>query len=110
MTIENMTDFKTERSGKVLLVPDHDINVSGDLAIHFLRLRETTDRTPERRTVVEVVADDRAVFLSSLAGLNRQFGGRFAESRKNPSSVEPASTLFSENIVPVDVARLELRG
>ncbi len=103
-------DLEAERGGEVLLVADHDIDVLGDLAVHFLRLVEAADGLPERGTVVEIVGDDGAVFVGGLDGLDREGGGGFGERGVDAAGVEPAHAEFAEDVIPVDVAGLELRG
>jgi hypothetical protein len=71
---------------------------------------QATDGLPKRRAVVEIVADDGAVFVGGLHGLDGQFGGGGGERGEDAARVEPAHAEFAEDVLPVDVARLELRG
>ena len=103
-------DLEAERGGEVLLVADHDIDVFRDLAVHFLRLGEAADGFPERRTVVEVVGNDGAVFVGGFHGLHGERGGGFRKRGEDAAGVEPAHAELAEDVIPIDVAGLELRG
>ena len=103
-------DLEAEGGGEILLVADHDVHVFRDFAVDFLGFGEAADGFPERRAVVEVVGNDGAVFVSGFDGLDGEGGGGFRERGEDAAGVEPAHAEFAEDVVPVDVARLELRG
>jgi hypothetical protein len=103
-------DGEAERGGEVLLVADHDIDILRDLAVDLLGLLEAADGLPERGAVVEVVGDDGAVLVGGLDGLDGESGGGLGERGEDAAGVEPAHAEFAEDVVPVEVARLELRG
>src|SRR5690606_15545884 len=101
---------ESKRGGEVLLVADHHVDVLRDLAIYLLRLLEPADGLPQRRAVIEIVADNRAMPVGGLHGFDGEFGGRGGERGENPAGMEPAHAEFPEDVVPVEVAGLELRG
>lgn len=103
-------DFEAEGCGEVLFVADHDIDVSGDFAVHFAGFFEAADGFPEGWSVVEVVGDDGAVFVGGFDGLDGEFGGGLGEGGVDAAGVEPADAEFSEDVVPVDVAGFEFGG
>src|SRR4029077_8363310 len=77
--------------------------------VHFLGLLLAAERFPERRAVVEVVGDDRAVAMCGLHGFQRDFRSGGGKRAENSARVQPAGALLTENVVPIDVAGLELR-
>ena len=103
-------NLETERSGEVLLVADHHVDILGDLAVHLAGLGLAADRLPERGTVVEIIAHDRAVLFRGLHRLDGQIGGGFRQRGENPAGVEPTRTEFSENVIPIEISAFELRG
>ena len=103
-------DFKAEAGGKVLLVADHHIHVPGNLPVDLLRALLAADALPERRTVVQVVGDDDAVLPGGLHGFDHELGRRVAQRGENAARVQPARAKFAEDVVPIEVARLELAG
>jgi hypothetical protein len=50
------------------------------------------------------------VFPSGSCCFDDQISRAFAESGENSTRVEPAGPLFSENLIPIKIARLQLRG
>lgn len=103
-------DFEAKACGEVFLVADHDINILGDHAIHFLALWESADRLPKRGPVVEVVGNDGAVFLGDLAGLDSEFCVAFRKSGENPTGVKPADSESAEDVLEIEVIDGELTG
>ncbi len=99
-------DRETERGREVFLVADHHVHILRNFAVHFLRLLETTDGFPERRAIVQIVADNRAVFLGGLDGLDGQFRRGSRERREDAAGVKPAHTDFAEDVIPINVAGL----
>jgi hypothetical protein len=71
-------NLETEARGEVLLVSDHHIDESGDLAVDLLRLGPTTDGLPQTGAVVEVVGDNGAVLLGRSHGVDGNLGGGLA--------------------------------
>ena len=101
--------LEAEAGREVFLVPDHDIDVLRAIS----RFTSWAFSCPpiafhSEGTVIQVIAHDRAVLLGRLAGFDGEFGGRFAEGRKDSPGVKPACSLFSENIIPVEVTRFHL--
>src|ERR1017187_1829461 len=103
-------DFETEAGREVLLVADHHIDVFGDLAVHFARLFLAADALPQARPIIQVVADDRAVLGGGLDRLDGECRGRFAQRREDAARMEPAHAQFAKNLLPVEIAGLELAG
>ena len=101
-------DLDAERRGEVFLVADHDVDVLRDLAVNFLRLCLAADRLPERGAVIEIVARDCAVLLRGLERLDHDVGRRLGERGKYAAGVEPPDALLAKELLPVDVAGLEL--
>jgi len=101
-------DFKTETGRKILFVADHHIDVFSDLAVDLLTFLQSAEAFPERRTVVQVVRDHRAVFLGGFGRFNHQRTGGFRQRGKNPAGVQPTHAEFPKNVFPVDIADFEL--
>ena len=101
--------LEAEGSGEVLFVADHHVDVLRDLAIDLLSLLQAADGFPERGTVVEIVGDDRAVLVCGLDGFDGEFGGRVGKRGEDAAGVKPAHAELAEDVIPVDVAGLELR-
>src|SRR5207248_9110596 len=55
-------------------------------------------------------ADDGAVPVGGLDRLNRDFGGGGGKRGEDAAGVEPADAELSENVIPVEVTGLQLRG
>ena len=102
--------FEAEGCCEVLFVADHDIDILGDLAIHLAGLGLTADGFPERGSVIEVVAHNRAVLLGSGDRFDGDLCGGFGQSGKDATGVEPTGAELAEDVVPVVVAGFELRG
>src|SRR6266478_3682539 len=102
--------LKAQRCGKVLLVADHDIDLRCHAAVDLLSAILATNRLPQRFAVVQIVRDDRAVLAGRLYGFHRHVGRGLRERAEYPAGVEPACPSLAENVVPIDVARLLLRG
>ena len=102
-------DFKAEARGEILLVADHHVHILRDFAVHFLRFLQAADGFPERRAIVQIVADDDAVLLRRLHRFDGECGGGFRQRGKNAAGVQPARANFAENMIPIEIARLELR-
>jgi len=101
-------DLKPETSREILLIANHHIHITGNLAVYLLSLGLATDRLPQRRPVVQVIGNHRAVFLSHLHGLNHHFGCRGRKRSKNSSGVKPAHAAGAKNIFPVNITLLQL--
>ena len=80
-------DLETERGGEVLLIADHYVNVLREVLVDFLRMLLATVALPERRTEVEIVRNNRPVFLRlghyGLGG----FGGLLRKRGVNTAGV-----------------------
>src|ERR1041385_2622773 len=50
-------DVETEASGKIFLIPNHDIDAMSNAAVDFLGSLVATDSFPQRGAVVQVVRD-----------------------------------------------------
>src|SRR5581483_354461 len=62
-------------------------------------------RLPQRRAVVEVERDDRAVAPGDGHRLEREPGGAGAERGEDAAAVEPPCSFEAEDRLPVDVPR-----
>ena len=102
--------FEAEGCCEILFVADHDIDILGDLAVHLAGLGLAADGFPERGSVIQVVAHNRAVLLGSGDRLDGDLCGGFGQSGKDAACVEPAGTELAEDVVPVIVPGFELRG
>ena len=101
-------DLESEAGGEILLVSDHHVNIFGDLLVDLLRALLPADRLPEGRTVVEVVARDRAVFLRRLERLDHNLRRRIRERRENAAGMEPARPEFTEDVIKINIAFFQL--
>ena len=102
-------DFEAKTGCKVLLVSDHNVNILRDLAVDLLRPRLAADGFPHGRPVVEVIGDDRPVFLRGFDGLNDGFVRLFGNCGVNAAGMEPAHAKGPENIVKIVVLRAQMR-
>ncbi len=102
--------LEAEGCGEVLFVADHDIDILGDLAIHFAGLGLAADGFPERGSVIEVVTHNRAVLFGGGDRFDGDLRGGFGQSSKDATGVEPAGAELAEDVVPIVVAGFELRG
>src|SRR6185437_11681181 len=103
-------DLEAKAGRKVLLVPDHHVYVFGDLLVDLLRAFLSTDGFPKRGTIVEVVGNNRPVLLGLLDGFDDKLGRSVAQCSENAAGVQPAHAEFAEDVVPIEIARLELAG
>ena len=62
------------------------------------------------RAVVQVVGNDDAVLAGFLDGFDDQERGGVAEGGEDAAGVQPARAEFAEDVVPVEIAGLELAG
>ena len=102
--------FESQACRKILFVADHHIHVFCDLAIHLLRFLLPADAFPQRWTIIEIVGDNRAMFLRGLNGLDHQLWRRLAQRGKNAAGVKPANAELAKNMFPIKIARLQLAG
>ena len=102
--------FEAEGCCEILFVADHHIDILGDLAIHLAGLGLTADGFPERGSVIEVVAHNRAVLLGGSYRFDGDLRGGFGQSGKDATGVEPTGAELAEDVIPVVVSGFELRG
>ena len=103
-------DGEPEGGGEVFLVADHDVDILGDLTVDLLGFFQAADGFPERGAVVEIVGHDGAVFVGGFDGFNGDFGGGGGKRGVDAAGVKPAHAEFAEDVVPIDVADLDLGG
>ena len=103
-------DLEAEGGGEVFFVADHHVDVLRDLAVYFLGLLEAADGLPEGRAVVQIVGDDGAVLLGDLDRFDGGLCGGFGKGCEDAARVEPADAERAEEVFPVEVAGLDLRG
>ena len=98
-------DLEAEAGSEIFLIADHDVDIFCHFLIDFLSLLQTADRAPHGRTIVQVVGDDCAVLLCSLAGSNDGLAGLLGESSVDAAGVQPSDTEFTEDIVKIEISR-----
>src|SRR6266581_7810520 len=103
-------DFETEAGGEILLIADHDIYVPGNRLVDLLGFPLPADALPQGRAVVQIVRDYRAVFSGGLHGFDHELRRGIAERGEDAARVQPARAELAKNMVPIEVARLELAG
>ena len=103
-------DFEAETGREVFFVSDHDVDILGNLTVHFLALGLSADGLPKRRAVVEIVGNDGAVFLGNLAGFDSELGIALGQGGENATGVKPADTEGAEDVLEVEVIDGELAG
>src|SRR3974377_1281017 len=101
--------FKAEGGGEVFLVAKHDVDKRRQFPVHLQGSLFPTDGFPERVAVVEIVGDDHTMFACRLHRFVRDPRCSLRESRENAPGVEPAGSLVSKDLVPIDLARFQLR-
>src|SRR5215204_2951313 len=102
-------DLIAETGREILFVPDHHIDVLGQITVHFLCLGLPADGLPERVAIIKVVRDYGAMFFGDLHRLPRDVGCRFRQRAKDAAGMKPSRTFLTKNLFPIDVAPLELR-
>ena len=70
----------------------------------------TTDALPERRTIIQIVGNDGAIFLGRLHRFDHDVRRGLSERGVDSTGVEPTGAEFPKNMIPVDIAGLELRS
>ena len=66
--------LKAKACGEILFISDHHIHVLGDLAINLLRFFLPANTVPKAGAIVEVIRNDRAMFLGHLHRLDDHLG------------------------------------
>ena len=102
--------LEAETRGEVLLVANHHVDERRERAVHLLRLLLPADGFPQRRPVVEIVADDGAVPLGGLHGFEHNLRGGLGERGVNAAGVQPAHAQPAEDVLPIHLARPHLAG
>src|SRR5260370_19545877 len=110
MALVSSLDLEAERGGEVFFVAEHYVNKRSERAIYFLRFRFSSDRVPERATVVQVIGDDCACALGGLHRLSRHLRSCLRKRAKDSAGVKPLRTLFDKDLLPINVTGLELRN
>src|SRR5260370_27630263 len=107
MALVSSLDLEAERGGEVFFVAEHYVNKRSERAIYFLRFRFSSDRVPERATVVQVIGDDRACALRVLHRLSRHLRSCLRKRAEDAASVTPASAFFIKDPLPIDATGLK---
>ena len=102
-------DFEAQTGREVLFISEHDIDVLGDFAVDFLRTFFSADGLPQRRTVIQVVTRHCAILFCGFKCFDHNAWRRVGKGGENAARMEPADAELTEDIIPVDVARLQLR-
>ena len=108
MMLVHPRNLVAQRGRKVLLIAEHDVDVRRDTPIYLLRLFFPAMSLPERGTVIQVVRNNRAVTPRRLHRSQRDFRSRRRKRAEDAASMKPARALFSKNLIPIDIARLQL--
>src|SRR5215472_3344185 len=103
-------DFQAQACGEVLLVADHDVDVFCDLGIYLLGFLWSPDALPERRPIVQVIGNDRAVLFSGRNSFHEKARRCLAKSGEDAARVEPAHAEIAEDVVPIKGAGFKLTG
>src|ERR1700675_562606 len=102
--------FKSKRRREIFFIAEHHVNVRRNPAVYLLRGFLSSMGLPQRSSVIQIIGNGRTVPLCCL----HRFQGNFRRSRrertKNAASVEPARTMLSKNLVPIDFSWLQLRN
>src|ERR1700687_6062553 len=102
-------DRKAQCSGEILLVAQHHVDERCQAAVYFLRLRFPSNRLPERCSVVQIVRDHSAGSLGGFHGFLGDKRRGLGESAEDSAGVKPADAILGEDLIPVDLARFQLR-
>src|SRR5204862_5938026 len=92
-----------EPGGEVFLVAEQHVDLRHELPVDGSRRLHAPARLPQRRPVVEVVRDDRAVPARRLDSLERKLCRWLGKRAEHAARVEPTRTIRTEDAVPVDV-------
>ena len=109
MVLVEAGDCEAECRGEVFFVAEHDVHQGRETAVHLLGFRFSANRLPQRRTVVQVVGDDSSGSLGGFHGFLGHKRRGFRQSAEDAAAVKPAGPVFGENLIPVDLAGLQLR-
>ncbi len=101
-------NFNPERRGKIFLIANHHIDVLSNLAIHLLRPRLPTNRLPQTRAIIQIVARHRPILLRGLQRLNCNLGRRLRKRGKNSARMKPPHAFLPKNLIPINLAWLHL--
>ena len=102
-------DFEAEASGEILFVSDHHVDIFGEFAIDFASAFDAADALPEAGPVIEIVTGYGSILFSAFERFDDDIGSGIGKSGEDSAGVEMADALFSEDLLPVDFAGLELR-
>src|SRR5204862_1223019 len=100
-------DVEAEGDAEVFFVSEEHVDEGDELAIHGARLFGAADSLPQRRSIVQIVGNERAIFASGFNLFSRDVGSRFGKRGEDAAGVEPARA--GEDGVPIDVACFQLR-
>src|SRR5205085_4043513 len=82
--------FESKARREVFLVPEHHVDQWRQFAINCLRARLPADTFPQGLAIVQIVRNDRSMFLRDFNSLARDRGRCFRQRTKNASRVKPA--------------------
>src|SRR2546425_8789584 len=100
--------MEAETSGEILPVADHHVDVLGDLLVDCLRAFLTANALPKGGTIIEVIGNYGPVLLCFLDAFNHQRRRGVTERGEDTAGVKPTHSQPAEDVVPIEVARLEL--
>src|SRR4051812_24361478 len=103
-------NFIAQRSREVFFIPEHHVHMRSDTAIDLLRFLLATKRLPKRWAKIQIVRNNRAMTMCCLHCFQCDLRGRRRERTENTAGVQPARAFFTENLVPIDLPRFEMRN
>src|SRR5437763_1172195 len=102
----NAVDVDAEGDAEVFFVAEENVDQTGELTIDLAGFRRAADAFPERRTIVEIVGNDRAVLARRFHRFGRHGGRGLGERGENAAGMEPARA--AKDRVPIEIAGFEL--
>src|ERR1700719_907609 len=99
---------KAQCSGEIFLVAQHYIDERRQAAVYFLRFRLSSNRLPERRTIVQIIGNHSAGPLGGFHGFLGDERRGLGESTEDSAGMKPADAILREDLNPVNLARLQL--
>src|SRR5258706_4469647 len=101
---------ETQAGREILFVAEHNVDAFGDLFVHFQGALLAANAFPKGRAVVQIVRNDCAMFFGCSHSLDDQLWRGLAQRREDAPGVKPPDTELAENVVPIEIAGLELAG
>src|SRR5262249_17675753 len=109
MLLVQPLDLEPQRRSEVFLVADHHIHKRRKRSIHLASSVSSTYSLPQRLSIVEIVRNNSTAPRASLHRFACCLWRLLTQRSETPAGVKPSRTFPGEDLVPIDVSRLQLR-